>query len=182
MSAFNDQGFEVPPLGKKQIRSSAESLRKALGVNANPYFKPVEVIEVVLDQEMEILSFSTDSKSEMPHAEGHTAFGGKEIILREDVYERALAGTPRDRFTAAHELGHWALHSSIEPRMARSKSPTTPAYKCSEWQANQFAAEILMPFEFFLATDSVQLVMKRHGTSYQAAAKRLKEYFKNDWV
>ena len=32
------------------------------------------------------------------------------IKIREDVYERAIKGYGRDRFTLAHELGHFLMH------------------------------------------------------------------------
>lgn len=176
MASFNENSYEVSPRSKKQIRASANRLRKALGISDNPYFKPIEVIELVLDHEMDIVSFSTGSRMEMGNDEGQTAFDGSEIILKDDVYANANKGQPRGRFTAAHELGHWALHSGLKPTMARSSGSSTPAFKCSEWQANQFAAEVLMPFEFFNPNDTVSSVMARHGVSYPAATKRLKEY------
>ena len=118
----------------------------------------------------------------MGNDEGQTAFDGTEIRLREDVYSKACAGQPRARFTAAHEIGHWALHSNLNMTMARNTGAATPAYKCSEWQANQFAAEILMPFEFFKSTDTVDLIMKRHGVSQQAATKRMRDFQKQQRV
>lgn len=176
MASFNENSYEVSPRSKKQIRASAKHLRMALGVSDNPYFKPIEVIELVLDHEMNFVSFSTGSREEMGNDEGQTAFDGSEIILREDVYVNANKGQPRGRFTAAHELGHWALHSGLKPTMARSSGNSTPVYKCSEWQANRFAAEILMPFKFFTINDTVPTVMARHGVSRPAAERRLKEY------
>lgn len=178
MASFNENSYEVSPRSKKQIEASANRLRAALGVSGNPYFKPIEVIELVLDHEMSLVSFSSGSYEEMGNDEGQTAFDGSEIILREDVYKNASIGQPRGRFTAAHELGHWALHSGLKPTMARSSGSSTPAYKCSEWQANQFAAALLMPFDFFSLSDTISSVMKRHGVSRPAARKRLEEYKK----
>ena len=34
--------------------------------------------------------------------------------IREDVYERAIQGVPRDIFTIAHEIGHAILHDDIQ--------------------------------------------------------------------
>ncbi|TGL28156.1 ImmA/IrrE family metallo-endopeptidase [Leptospira koniambonensis] len=55
----------------------------------------------------------------------------------------------RNRFTLAHELGHYFLHSDegrIRIQAARRGSTKT------EWQANWFAAAFLMPQEEFLNT------------------------------
>lgn len=64
----------------------------------------------------------------------------------------------RYRFTLAHEVGHWALHRSYY--LARAKQPELfgandePSIVCRagdtepiEWQANTFAAHVLMPKE-----------------------------------
>jgi hypothetical protein len=66
--------------------------------------------------------------------------------------------TGRYRFTLAHEVGHWALHRLYY--LARAKQPALfgeddePSIICRagdpepiEWQANTFAAHILMPKE-----------------------------------
>ena len=93
-------------------------------------------------------------------------------MLREDVYRGAWEGEVRDRFTAAHELSHWAIHTKIP--LARAKpAQKVEAFRLSEPQANQFASELLMPAKFFSKADSVQDVMKRHGVGYQAANNRL---------
>jgi len=48
----------------------------------------------------------------------------------------------RDRFTLAHEIGHYYLHSNQgdNPIVATRKGSTR-----IEWEANWFAAELLMP-------------------------------------
>ena len=56
----------------------------------------------------------------------------------------------RRRYTIAHELGHWCLHqhqkSLFEDEIFfRGGQPEKP-----EWQANDFASEILMPENDFL--------------------------------
>ena len=52
----------------------------------------------------------------------------------------------RDRFTVAHELGHYFLHSEqgSTPIIAHRKGSTR-----IEWEANWFAAGLLMPSEPF---------------------------------
>lgn len=61
----------------------------------------------------------------------------------------------RYRFTLAHEMGHWELHRrQVTAADQRSLFDTEPAgtilcrafqYNQREWQANQFAAYLLMP-------------------------------------
>ncbi len=55
----------------------------------------------------------------------------------------------RDNFTIAHELGHYVLHYLLIPN---SKSPlcfTRYGSGPIEWQANRFAASLLMPQSIF---------------------------------
>lgn len=58
-----------------------------------------------------------------------------------------LPGEYRNRFTIAHELGHYILHSKIgeKPLFA-----TRQAGSRAEWEANWFAAAFLMPADEFV--------------------------------
>lgn len=62
-----------------------------------------------------------------------------------------LSGERRSRFTIAHELGHYMLHSQL------GKIPISVRRDGSgrvEWEANWFAAGFLMPEEEFKARQS----------------------------
>lgn len=78
------------------------------------------------------------------------------IELRDDVAERAREGSGRDRFTAAHELGHIVEHQDLlieESPKARFRDWATTTrgpskikvYEDPEWQANVWASSYLMP-------------------------------------
>jgi hypothetical protein len=58
-------------------------------------------------------------------------------------------GQPRQRFTLAHELGHWVcqcLGKPAAPIYCRATDVTlTPEVRALEREANIFAAELLMP-------------------------------------
>ena len=133
-------------------------------------------MEKILDNRLNLFTIIASELSEMGPAEGYTDPDGHFIILREDVYKGAWAGEVRDRFTAAHALAHWALHTNI-PLARAMPQQHVPAYRLSEPQANQFASELLMPAMFFTLSDSVEDVMARHGVGYQAASNRL-DYLK----
>ena len=56
----------------------------------------------------------------------------------------------RQRFTVAHEVGHWVcqcLEGSAAPVMCRDEDLSTAADRAREREANVFAAELLMPEE-----------------------------------
>ena len=65
--------------------------------------------------------------------------------IREDVYINASNDIGRDRFTLAHEVGHFILHGEGRVALARTNEENIPAYRKPEWQANTFAGELLIP-------------------------------------
>lgn len=61
---------------------------------------------------------------------------------RFEVFISNFTGPLRDRFTLAHELGHYFLHSRQgQTRLKAARRGNSPA----EWEANWFAAALLMP-------------------------------------
>lgn len=70
------------------------------------------------------------------------------------IHVNSKESEQRKRFTAAHELGHFLLHKDLlaEGRhldrlfdVEPSDNPSEPLRKKHEVQANQFAADLLMP-------------------------------------
>jgi Zn-dependent peptidase ImmA (M78 family) len=165
--------FVVPPISWDRIAEITDSIRTQFSLADQPHFPVMDFIELVLDRQMGVVTFVASDRAEMLTAEGYTDPNGKFIILRDDVYQDAVAGDGRSRFTAAHELGHLALHTNIPLARARPEE-RIPKYRLSEPQANQFAAELLMPRRFMKVSDRVETVMARHGVSHEAAGNRLK--------
>ncbi|PPB47324.1 ImmA/IrrE family metallo-endopeptidase [Arthrobacter agilis] len=64
-----------------------------------------------------------------------------------------MTSNRRDRFTIAHELGHYFLHY-LQPGMTTPKSFWRGESNRGETQANVFAASLLMPEDFFKAAFS----------------------------
>lgn len=57
----------------------------------------------------------------------------------------------RDRFTVAHELGHYFMHYISDNRQTKVFRRTTYAQGgVKEWQANMFAGALLMPQDKFV--------------------------------
>jgi hypothetical protein len=89
----------------------------------------------------------------------------------------------RQRFTIAHELGHWVCHClegkapHLQPSYCRPVDMTTAAERVLEREANVFAAELLMPEEAMRAawagSPDVASVAERFGVSPLAAQWRL---------
>ena len=171
--------YIVPPRRWAEIEKEADIFRDRLNLTNAPYIPVVDVIERVLDQKLGMIEFAVGTREEMNNAEGLTCPTGKFIMLREDVYKKACAGEGRARFTAAHELGHWLMHTNI-PLARANRGDGTESYRLAEPQANQFAASLLMPENFIndAFDDEMELTI-RFGVSFHAARVRLEWIRKN---
>lgn len=166
--------FVVPARSWDNVEEVAGSLRRRMGLDEEAHLPVIEIIELVLDQRLGLLNLEVGDHVEMGGAEGLTCPNGKFIMLRQDVYEGAWRGENRHRFTTAHELGHWTMHTNISMQRAR-QGDGTPVYKLAEPQANQFAGALLMPKKFIdVHFDDEEDLMERFGVSRDAAGKRLR--------
>ena len=105
------------------------------------------------------------------------------------LYDRSGTSVGRQRFTIAHEFGHYLLHRAISPAGFHCRGEdfirTDPAYRQMEGEANVFATNILMPLDDFRAQvperdgvdlERLGLCAERYGVSLIAAALRWLEY------
>lgn len=169
------KGTRVKALSIRKIRESAELVREALGVANDPQFNVAHALEFKLQKwgfEYEIVP-----KEEMGDNHGLTYPDKGLIQLREDVYEGALAGNGRDRFTVGHEKGHLFLHTGIPLARQAVVNPSHHIYEDAEWQADTFASELLMPLHMIKQLPARMLVPGEIAdyfqVSYQAAEVRL---------
>lgn len=169
--------YKTKPRSISEIRKKANMVRAVIEFftqNDGDKLNLLKFIEHTISEEIDDeFSFIICSESEMKDKYGLTNLKDNTIEIREDVYYRACDGNCRDIFTIAHELGHYFLHSKQKVEMARSSLPVK-AYENPEWQANVFAAELLMPLNKIKPTDTPFSVAKRFGVSYAAAEIRLK--------
>ncbi len=136
-------GFRVSPQSKSKIKHIAENARAALGIptgplNAELLLERLHVYGIVVDV------FDKVSAPVPPEVEACWVPYNRTLFVRDTVYQDICDGEPRGRFTVAHELGHILLaHQITVNRELASASMKT--YENSEWQANTFASEFLMP-------------------------------------
>jgi hypothetical protein len=81
----------------------------------------------------------------------------------------------RQRFTIAHELGHWVcqcLEGTTAPVFCRDKDVSTAADRALEREANVFAADLLMPEPAVRGAAADELA-RLLGVSGEAIAWRL---------
>ncbi len=88
------------------------------------------------------------------------------MTIRNSVYEGACNNNGRDRFTLAHETGHYFLHYDGFS-FARSDYEV-PKYCDPEWQANAFASALLIPKSMTMSMN-VDEIHETCKVSYQAA-------------
>lgn len=134
---------EVPALSRPAIRVYVRQIHEMVRLEAPP-FPIVRFAEKGLRELIPGYEFEVAGREEMGDNHGLTYPDDLLIKIREDVYDGACRGMGRDRLTIAHEVGHLLLHGRIgfARRVARDD---IPAYRSSEWQANCFAGELLVP-------------------------------------
>lgn len=141
MSADYPQPVETG-LSKRQVESIAESVCADLGIEpGGDLLGPLaELGGKVHYAEFGSLEES-DSGSLLVHGEGNF-----------DIYISVNTSRTRDRFTMAHELGHYILHFLYSrQRFGRPEALQAMRYghDRAEWEANWFAAAFLMPRDVF---------------------------------
>ncbi len=153
------------------IHHIAECIRQDCEYEKEPCFPIISFLEKVMDRHISGFEFRIGGKKEMGDNEGLASPDGSYIKLRQDVYEKAIDGDGRSRFTAAHELGHYILHTGIG--FARQVAGRRiPPFRSAEAQANRFAAELLMPRSFITVGCSVSDIARRHNVTISAAKIR----------
>ena len=146
-------GAPVSPRSIKNIRAVAQSFREKFTKALSDFrvFCPItSILDLLGTGEFEEYSFMVVDGSD-PSMQGKWAFTDperKSICISQEIYDKACENDPQARFTIAHELGHIFLDHKRDAVFARNNvNAEIPAYRDSEWQADTFAAELLMPAE-----------------------------------
>lgn len=172
------RGHRVRPLAELEIRDMARQVRQLLSVVGAPVTGAIDVVgvtDIYLPKLMNhfYLDIVTDGSIGTDYAR---TYPDKNLIqVQDSVYEGARRGQGRDRFTLAHELGHLFLHRGVTAYARTAVSSNHKLYEDSEWQADAFAAEFLMPFNEILQCSSAMEVSDLYDVSFQAAQVRFKK-------
>lgn len=158
------------PRSRKSIILYANIIRK-IGKVKNGYFDVIKFLEHtcydILELRIEIVN---DNGNELAINEYAKYIPSENCIkVRESVYDGAANGNGKDRFTLAHELGHALMHRQV----ALSRSNKTPkTYENPEWQANEFAANVLCPMNEIKNKD-IYIISRQYGVSLEVAKNQL---------
>lgn len=90
----------------------------------------------------------------------------------------------RQRFTIAHEIGHYILHSiesmhvdsTHEPVYFRDANAVSSTTNLKEMQANQFAAELLMPSDMVIRNLQNDFKLKNNNEDVEIIARLAQKY------
>jgi hypothetical protein len=123
----------------------------------------------------------------LKNSDGKIIRGNSKTLIKvnsEIPYEEKI------RFTIAHEIGHFLLHNKLDLEVHNDNSNTLNWFKATEqqakkglqeWEANDFASELLMPERIFrkftekkkFSPALIQELSKRFKTSLTSVAYRL---------
>lgn len=163
----------APPLSKKKIELIAWQIRNLVSNGENLYFPIMAFIEILGTIKELNFNYEIVPDQEMGNHYAYYNPITNVLSMRESVYNGAYNDCGRDRFTLAHELGHFILHRHAV-QFARAELGTVPVYQDPEWQANTFASMFLMPPRLIKGMTADE-VANQCKTSKQAAEIALKK-------
>jgi len=167
-------GFRVSPQSTLKIRTIAQNSRAALNIPPG-HFDAERFLERLHEYGIVVDVFDNESAPVPSEVEACWVPTNKTLYIRDSVHAEVCMGDPRGRFTVAHELGHILLAHQITVNREITARPMK-AYENSEWQANTFASEFLMPEAEIRARNlrSALELVSHFRVSPQAAAIRVK--------
>src|ERR1022692_1305297 len=187
-------GVRVPPINITRLRELAGLIRRESHLRPEEPFPVLYFLEHSLPQVMPGFDFII--LDHLPNGDEACAYPdgcrenpeGPFIKLTTAVYNGAWANKGRDRLTVLHECSHVILHRKVAVHHRGPRGAELKPYGNSEWQANQLAAELLMPLESIAARAALGDFCRRMGVSREAAQLRAKKLVERgdvtsiDWV
>lgn len=173
--------YEVRRKTKSQIRQYARYVRRQFNAQG-PYIDIVKIVEELFPKFIRGYNFrivnDDDEDVDMKGILAYTESKNGEITMyvQEKIYDEALMDKGPARFTLAHEGGHVLMHCDENVILRRVESfgeLHTPIEneKNPEWQADQFAAELLAPLALTKGLP-VYEIMDKFKVSYMCASNR----------
>ena len=150
---------QVPFLHEKQIEREADALLGEYGERFETIIEPPVPIDEIIEIHLQLTFDVADLQQVFDAGDVHGAIWINEGRIAVDKSLDPTANPRklgRYRFTLAHETGHWRLHRGHYLKNTQQQSlfeyEGKPSFICRsndsqpvEWQANAFAAYLLMP-------------------------------------
>lgn len=161
-------GFVEPApanFSKESVEQLAEEIADTFG------FKPGDSIESLIQNQLGGTIVYQDVDDWLRTESGSIEVRGRGNFT---IYLSRFTSHLRDRFTMAHELGHYVLHSNFGERPVRVARDGSNRV---EWEANWFAAGFLMPRRKFTqacrTTPEARRLAAKFDVSIAAAQVRM---------
>jgi hypothetical protein len=191
-------GYRVAPLGHLEIERAAADVRCAFDLDPLmpipgwQLFEHIGQLSVVAGSEKVPVSYGVE-ESLPTNALACAIYDEKaneiSLVLSAQSYDDLERRNGyRARFSVAHEIGHAKLHAErliqitridhTRRAMLRTTTYDTPLFQDSEWQANNFAAALLMPapgLECLLLQHKLQpsRIQRMYRVSFTSAKRRI---------
>ncbi|MGM9970912.1 MAG: ImmA/IrrE family metallo-endopeptidase [Anaeroplasmataceae bacterium] len=163
------------PLKIVEIEMIANNLRREFGISLDSHFPILEIIEELHNNGLLTIQYMEDTDS-IFEANTPAKYNPIDnfIYVKESVLEELENKEYRANFTLAHELFHYfeckVLGFSFE------EVETCPSYCNPEWQANEFAGQLLIPTYFIEGNYETLLLAKKFHVTEECVLTR-KLYF-----
>ena len=169
-------GVQVSPVSRAELRAEARKIRKWLKIEDVDYLpvpRLLEVLQALLDD----FEFFICEKPDLPQNTFASYVPSVHcVVIKEAFYDMACRGDGFARSTIVHEISHHILHRNQLGCLARKTDVPHKPYEDSEWQANVFACELLIPHYRLHDGMTVDDVVERFGVTPAAAKSALKNY------
>jgi IrrE N-terminal-like domain len=171
-------GVRVPPLKIRDLRRLAVAIRSHSNLEECAPFPVLRFLEWSMPElieafDWEIVESLPDGDEARAYPDGAPHYPqGPVIQMLAHVYDDAAKNRGRPRLTILHECGHVLLHRHVAVHHRGLVGADLPTWENSEWQASQFAVELLMPVPSVETAEDLESYVERMGVSREAACNR----------
>jgi hypothetical protein len=159
------------PSDVKRVASRALQLRKQLGLSLRQSLSIIEILEFEIRARIFrdfALIVSPDRELRVQGVYAFCGLNPPRIFVRELVYRDAVGGRTYARHILAHELGHIYLGHKREDEERWNGEFSSSL----EWEANEFASELLMP-----SNAAVEMLSRTTALSDVASSFKVSQAF-----
>ncbi len=166
-------GVQVTPVSRVELRELAQKIRRWLKLEEVDYLpvpRLLEVLQALLDD----FEFFICEKPDLPKdtfasyvPELHC------VVIKETFYDMDCKGDGFARWTIVHEFAHHILHRNQLASLARKNNTKPRPFEDSEWQADAFACELLIPRYRLQEGITAEEIVERFGVTPAAARRTL---------
>ena len=164
--------IKTNPLSVKDISLIASNTRKKYNIDLDQAFPILEYLDYLFSEGLLSIQLLDDND---PYLDKNTPaiYNAKDnfIYIKESVLEEVENGNYRSTFTLAHELFHYLQHQVLGFEFVEVEDRKT--YEDPEWQANEFAGELLVP-KAYLDLDDNDLVNRFKVTMECVLTRKVK--------